>query len=107
MKINKKKIAKKASRAISLALIIESDSAIKKGDKAKAIATTIAGAALNVVDFYDTLRSISEKEFSEMEVKKGKDDLFYLKKITDELTLMPIINSYLIASSLVSISKMK
>lgn len=100
-------IARKITRALSLALIIESDSAIKERNKKKAIGTTIAGAALNALDFYDCLRSISEKEFTYEEKKDGKDDLYYVKKIAIDLTLMPIINSYLIASSIRSISKMK
>ena len=102
-----KKIAKKISRALSLILIIESDTAIREGNRNKAIGTTIAGTVLNAVDFYDSLKSISEKEFTDEEREKGTDDLYYFRKVINDLTLMPIINSYLIASSIKSISRMK
>lgn len=102
-----KSIVRGILKATSLALIVGTDAAIKEGNRRKATLMTVAGAGLNVIDFCDTLKTIADKKFDDIQIQEKKDDWYYFTTVVKKLTIGPIINSFLIASSIRSISKMK
>lgn len=104
--ISRKTIRNNVVKAASVLTNIETEKAIRSGDKKMAIASTIANVGLAALDFHYILEDMAEKKFTEKEVAEGKELRYYLTKIFVDLTAKQILNAYLTASSLKSISKM-